>query len=86
MEYKDYVKELTSKCNLFLEQVEGIGNECAYTDSLLEDILMSAARLNEDYYKSNDGLDARLSDAAIRASHEHALGSHMGKSEVMFDK
>ena len=50
MEYKDYVKELTSKCNLFLEQVEGIGNECAYTDSLLEDILMSAARLNEDYY------------------------------------
>lgn len=56
MEYKDYVKELKDKCDVFLQQVEYMGNENAYTDRLLENIFESVARLKDFYYKSDNNM------------------------------
>lgn len=52
MEYKDYVKELKDKCDVYLNEVEALGNEDAYTDHLLEMIFESVARLKDFYDKT----------------------------------
>ena len=44
--YKNKIKELRNKCDEFLQQVNSLGNECAWTDRKLEDI-ESASK----YYK-----------------------------------
>lgn len=54
MDYKGYVEELKNKCEAFLKEVELTGNENAYTDSLLEDVFTSVARLKDFYDKSAD--------------------------------
>lgn len=54
MEYKDYIRELKNKCDTYLEEVELIGNEDAYTDSLLENIFEQIARLKDFYDKSTN--------------------------------
>ena len=37
--YKNKIKELRNKCDEFLQQVNDLGNECAWTDRKLEAIL-----------------------------------------------
>lgn len=49
--YKNKIKELRNKCDEFLQQVNSLGNECAWTDRKLEDILDCAEKLKEEYYK-----------------------------------
>ena len=49
--YKNKVKELRNKCDEFLQQVNGLGNECAWTDRKLEAILDCAEELKEEYYE-----------------------------------
>ena len=50
MDYKEYVEDLKGKCEAFLMQVENIGNECAWTDRALENILAAADDLRQVYY------------------------------------
>lgn len=47
--YKNKIKELRNKCDEFLQQVNSIGNECAWTDRKLEDILDYASKIEKDY-------------------------------------
>ena len=47
--YKEEVKQLRDKCNVFLKQVKELGNECAWTDRKLEDILEFANKIKKDY-------------------------------------
>lgn len=56
MDYKGYVEELKNKCDVFLQQVEYMGNENAYTDRLLEDVFTSVARLKDLYDKSDNDM------------------------------
>lgn len=49
--YKNKIKELRNKCDEFLQQVNSLGNECAWTDRKLEDILEFASKIKKDYYK-----------------------------------
>lgn len=51
--YKNKIKELRDKCDEFLQQVNGLGNECAWTDRKLEDILELASKIKKDYYKES---------------------------------
>ncbi len=51
MDYKEYVEALRGKCDVFLSQVESIGNECAWTDRALENILAAADELKQVYYR-----------------------------------
>ena len=50
MNYKEHVEELKNKCELFLQQVAEVGNECAWTDRAVETILASAKSLHQVYY------------------------------------
>ena len=47
--YKNKIKELRNKCDEFLQQVNGLGDECAWTDRKLDDILEFANEIKEDY-------------------------------------
>lgn len=47
--YKKMVKLLYKECEIFLEQVEALGNECAWTDRMLENILETADKIKKDY-------------------------------------
>ena len=47
--YKNKIKKLRNKCDEFLQQVNSIGNECAWTDRKLEDILEFASKIKKDY-------------------------------------
>lgn len=90
MDYKGYVEELKNKCDVFLQQVDFIGNECAYTDRLLEDIFTSIARLKDLYDKSDvveyeiktvrtmDELRAYLEDKGWQVSECGFGGGHIG--------
>ena len=49
--YKNKIKELRNKCDEFLQQVDSLGNECAWTDRKLEDILEFAEKLKREYDK-----------------------------------
>ena len=49
--YKKDVKELKTLCDDFLSCVEQYGNECAYTDRKLEDILAAAKTISDKYEK-----------------------------------
>lgn len=53
MDYKPNVIQLSHKVKEFLQCVKNIGNECAYTDSLLEEILSSADSLKRAYNQDN---------------------------------
>lgn len=52
-QYKERVQALRDQCDDFLRNVRSIGNECAYTDRLLEAILATAQAIRKDY--QNDG-------------------------------
>lgn len=47
--YKNKIKELRNKCDEFLQRVNDLGNECAWTDRKLEDILAFASKIERDY-------------------------------------
>ena len=49
--YKKMVKLLYKECEIFLSQVEALGNECAWTDRMLENIFETADKIKEEYYK-----------------------------------
>lgn len=49
--YKNKIKELRDKCNEFLQQVNSLGNECAWTDRKLEEILETAKTISDKYEK-----------------------------------
>ena len=51
MDYKEYVVKIDNKTKEFLGFVNSIGNECAYTDRIVEDILASADALRDAYRK-----------------------------------
>lgn len=55
MNYRQYVGELERKCDVFLEQVATIGNECAWTDRAVEAVLASADTLRKKYYGDGAG-------------------------------
>ena len=46
---KEIVKEIKNYCNEYLGFVESVGNECAYTDSIVECIIKKANELKEKY-------------------------------------
>jgi proline dehydrogenase len=46
---KEIVKEINKYCNEYLGFVESVGNECAYTDSVIECIIKKAKELKEKY-------------------------------------
>lgn len=46
---KEIVKEIKNYCNEYLGFVESAGNECAYTDRLIECIIKKAKELKEKY-------------------------------------
>ena len=50
MDYKKHVVDLKNKCDAFLRQVDEIGNECAWTDCAVEEVLKSAESLHQAYY------------------------------------
>ena len=47
--YEKSIKTLRDKCDVFLKEVKAIGNECAYTDRLLEEILEYADTIKNTY-------------------------------------
>lgn len=47
--YNKSIKTLRDKCDVFLKEVKAIGNECAYTDRLLEEILEYADTIKQTY-------------------------------------
>ena len=49
MEFKNNIKNLRDKCETFLQQVEFVGNECSYTDRLLEEIISESETLKRKY-------------------------------------
>lgn len=53
MDYKNNVIDLDRKVKEFLQCVDNLGNECAYTDRLLEGILSSADSLKRAYNQDN---------------------------------
>lgn len=46
---KEIVKEINKYCNEYLNFVENVGNECAYTDSIVECIIKKAKELKNKY-------------------------------------
>ena len=48
-QYKSMVEDLMEECETFLQQVNSIGNECAYTDRQLEVILDKATVIINTY-------------------------------------
>ena len=46
---KEIIKEINKYCNEYLGFVESVGNECAYTDSIVECIIKKAKELKEKY-------------------------------------
>ena len=49
--FKKEVKEINKLCEEFLNEVEALGNECAYTDRIVEEILEVAKKLQTKYDK-----------------------------------
>lgn len=46
---REIVKEIYEHCDEYLRFVTEIGNECAYTDSVIEKIIERASELKERY-------------------------------------
>ena len=46
---KEIVKEISELCKEYLGFVESAGNECAYTDSIVEKIISKAKELKVKY-------------------------------------
>lgn len=46
---KEIVKEINELCKEYLGFVESTGNECAYTDSVIECIIKKANELKKEY-------------------------------------
>lgn len=46
---KEIVKEIYEHCDEYLRFVTEIGNECAYTDRIVEKIIEKARKLKERY-------------------------------------
>lgn len=52
-QYKCMIEDLKTLCEDYLIEVETLGNECAYTDRILEDILHKALAIKETYDNDN---------------------------------
>lgn len=52
MQYKGIVEELKQQVDTYLHQVNFIGNECAYTDRLLEQIITKAKQIEQVYHNN----------------------------------
>ncbi len=52
MQYKRFVEELKQQVDTYLQQVNSIGNECAYTDRLLEQIITKAKQIEQVYHNN----------------------------------
>lgn len=46
---KEIVREIYEHCDEYLRYTTEIGNECAYTDSIVEKIIERASELKEKY-------------------------------------
>lgn len=53
MDYKDNVVKVNEKVQDFLQYIESIGNECAYTDSIIEEIIETSDSLKRAYQQEN---------------------------------
>ena len=49
MQMREIVKEISELCKEYLDFVESAGNECAYTDSVIECIIKKANELKIKY-------------------------------------
>lgn len=49
MKTKTIVKKINQISNNYLDYVEGVGNECAYTDRMIEAIIDEAKKLEKAY-------------------------------------
>ena len=47
--YEKSIKTLRNKCDVFLKEVKAIGNECAYTDRLLEEVFEFVDSIKQTY-------------------------------------
>ena len=45
----EIVKEINELCKEYIGFVESVGNECAYTDSVVEEIIRKANELKKEY-------------------------------------
>lgn len=45
------IKKLNKLTNQYLNEVDGLGNECAYTDRMVEDIVELAKKVHKAYIK-----------------------------------
>lgn len=48
---KKDVQAIKSRCEQWLNYVSSIGNECAYSDRMIEEILVAAKKLEVDFNK-----------------------------------
>ena len=46
---KEIIKEISELCKEYLGFVESVGNECAYTDRVVEEIISKATELKTKY-------------------------------------
>ena len=53
MDYKKYIKKLNKKTQIFLAYVNTTGNECAYSDRMVEDIIKYSKHLEKQYNKNS---------------------------------
>lgn len=79
MNYRQYVGDLERKCDVFLEQVATIGNECAWTDRAVEAVLASADTLRKKYYGDSAGARRGGTGLADRAEEN----SYKARVEVL---
>ena len=68
MNYRQYVSELERKCDVFLEQVATIGNECAWTDCTVEAILAAADNLRKKYYGKSVNTRQGVSNVSLSSA------------------
>ena len=55
MKTKNIVKKINQISNNYLDYVDGVGNECAYTDRMIEAIIDEAKKLekaHEEFFAS----------------------------------
>lgn len=49
MQMPEIVQQIQILCGEYFDYVKGYGNECAYTDSIVEKIIERASELKEKY-------------------------------------
>ena len=52
---KKLVKQVLKDCEAFLEEVGILGNQCAYTDRMIEQIIEDSTELKKTYEKQFEG-------------------------------